>query len=668
MSAFAVAIAATAVARSGRALLVVAAAAGALGGLAGAAGAQFIAPEGSRFHNGSTLPLEDGGEGQQLLRRLQAAIDRAEPDEASAVMRALRADERVLLLPFGPRTHMAALDLAARLVAAAGEGPVLERVLAESRAAIGEARRARDLDRLLDLATRGSALPSAAEAALCAARLEFERGAFWEAATLASRADGLPGAAELEAAARRHLTAPAPSAPSGGQASGFELQGVRRLEVEVRGAVSSEGELFSLPAAVDAGPGRLAILDDGGLSLVSRQDGRRLNDRSVWMERQLDRLRVGLGAPAPLRFDLAADGTRLYLSFNTLKDRFGFQIWRSAVDAHLLAVDPAAGGEAVWTARLDAAGWSSSATGTPLPVGPRVCALVFRNALETEVSLACVSAADGRLLFDVPLVAGTAVRRYASRQSVTEFTRVDKRAREGPPAERDGLVWACTGYGVVAVVDALTGWLRFTFRYDRLFSQEIDEFEPSFLYDTGGWDEEPVRLWGDRAVVAPGDSRFLYVLADEPGPSGQLVLDDPVERLDRRYVAGLLPDPAGGASPATLLTRRAGGDWGLVLLAPGGRPLASTPPLEPPVFFSGRPLLRGSTVLVPSMAGLLAFRADDLSARPVVLPRDPSAPAGVSVVEPLADGFVTFSPLIRTTDDGSSAETAWYAQWYRSRP
>ncbi|HZL99986.1 MAG TPA: hypothetical protein VFD43_07015, partial [Planctomycetota bacterium] len=263
----------------------------------------------------------------------------------------------------------------------------------------------------------------------------------------------------------------------------------------------------------------------------------------------------------------------------------------------------------------------------------------------------------------------TAVRRYASRQSRTEFGDVDKRAREGPPAERDGLVYACTGYGVVAVVDALTGWLRFTFRYDRLFSQDLAEFDPSFLYDTGGWNEEPVRLWGDRVVVAPGDSRYLYVLAGEPGPAGQLMLDDPVERLDRRYVAGLLADPGGSASPAVLVTRRAAGDWALELLAPGGRPLARTPPLDPPVFFSGRPLLLGSTVLVPSAAGLLAFRADDLSVTPTLLPRAEQAPTVVSSVQALDEGLVVFSPWLRVTGgrDGT-AESAWYAQWYRRRP
>jgi len=631
--------------------------------------AQYVAPEGSNFHNGSTLPLEDDGQGQALLKRLQAALDRSEPDEAAAVLRALRADARVLLLPFGPRVHMAALDLAARLVAQGGEGPVLQRVVEESRAAIAEARAARDLDRLLDYATRGSALPSAAEAALDAARLQFERGAFWEAATLARRAAGQPGAAELEAAARKHVDglAVAPSAPAASPA-GFELQGATRLDVLIRGFVTRERDVLSLPAAADAGGGRIALLDDGGLSLVAREDGRLLVDRGRWLAAQLARVHAGLGAPAPVRFELATAGDRLLLPFNTLSQRGYDDLWSLATVGHLLAVD-AASGETAWSARFPAGSSQSSAVGPPVAVGPRVCALVFRTTIDTEVSLACLSGDDGRVLYEVPLVAGAAVRRYASRLSVTQIRDVDKRAREGPPAERDGLVYACTGYGIVAVVDALTGWLRFTFRYDRLVSQDLDEFDLSSLYDTGGWDEEPVRLWGDRVVVAPGDSRFLYVLAAEPGPRGQLVLDDPIERLDRRYVAGLLPDPAGGPSPAVLLTRRAAGDWGLELLGPGGQPLAHTPPFDPPVFFSGRPLLLGSTVLVPSVVGLLAFRADDLSAAPTVLPRDPSAPPVVSVVQPIAEGCVTFSPLIRTSNEARpTTESAWIAQWYRSRP
>jgi len=654
--------------RAGGALLTLAAGLAAGADVVRPAAGQTAAPEGSRFHNGSTLPLEDEGDGHALLKRLQKALDRSEPDEAAAALRALRADPRVLLLPFGPRTHMAALDLAARLVARGGDGPVLERVLADARAAIAEARQGRDLDRLLDYATRGSALPCAAEAALDAARLEFESGAFWEAATLARRAAGQPGAAELLAAALRHAP---PAAEPAGEARGatageFALQGSLRLDLVLRGTISREGELFSIPTAIDAGEGRIAILDDGGLSLVSRDDGHVLNDRARWLEEQLDRVHAGLGAPAPVGFSLSRSGDRLFLPFNTLTER-GYSLWSSSLDGHVLALDLGAGAQSAWVAKLAASGWRSSAAGPVLPVGPRLCALVFRTTSETEVSLACLSQSDGRPLFEVPLVAGTAVRRFATRQSLTEYGQLDKRAREGRPAERDGLVYACTGYGVVAVVDALTGWLRYTFRYDRLFSQDPDEFDPAFLYDTGGWNQEPVRLWGDRVVVAPGDSRYLYVLADEPGPAGQLMLDDPVERLDRRFVAGLLPDPGGSPSPAVLLTRRAAGDWGLVLLAPGGRELAATPPLVPSPFFSGRPLLLGSAVLVPSVAGLLSFRADDLSAPPVLLPGADGAPAVVSAVERLDGGLVSFSPLLGQTGgrDGK-IESAWIAQWYRS--
>lgn len=647
---------------------------GLLAGATHAARAQDIAPEGSNFHNGSSLPLEDEGDGRELMRRLQAALDRAEPDDAAAVLRALRADRRVLLLPFGPRTHMAALDLAARLVAASGDGPVLQRVLEESRAAIAQARGGRDLERLLDHATRGSALPSAREAALAAARLEFESGAFWEAATLARRAAGQAGAAELEAAARRHLAADSASATgdtsaaSAASAPEWQWQGALRLPQEIRGYVSRTGEVVSIPTAADAGEGRLAILDADGLSLVSRHDGRVLNERGAWLERQLDRLHAGLGAPAPLRFSLLHAGEQLLLPFNTLDER-GVDLWSFELDGHLLALDLAGNAEMEWAATPAPGSWSSTACGPAVVAGPRVCTLLFRSGLETEVSLAGYALSDGRPLFEVPLVAGTAVPRYGSRQARVDVTAIDKRSREGPPAERDGLIYACTGYGVVAVVDALTGWLRHTFRYDRIFSEEVGQYDPSFLYATGGWDEEPVRLWGDRVVVAPGDSRFLYVLADEPGPGGQLMLDDPIERLGRRYVAGLLPDPAGGASPAVLLTGRMGGDWGLELLAPGGKTLARTPPLRPDAFFSGRPIVLGSSVLVPSVLGLLRFRADDLSATPSVLAAMPEAPTVVSAVVPLENGFITFSPqATRPTQRGERPEIAWIAQWYRASP
>jgi hypothetical protein len=86
-----------------------------------------------------------------------------------------------------------------------------------------------------------------------------------------------------------------------------------------------------------------------------------------------------------------------------------------------------------------------------------------------------------------------------------------------------------------------------------------------------------VRFAPGRTIVAPPDSRFLYMLAPEPGPRGQLVLDDPIEKLDRVHIVGLRPDPQGRPSPAVLCTRRSGGRGGLVLLGPDGHVLQASP-------------------------------------------------------------------------------------------
>jgi hypothetical protein len=163
-------------------------------------------------------------------------------------------------------------------------------------------------------------------------------------------------------------------------------------------------------------------------------------------------------------------------------------------------------------------------------------------------------------------------------------------------------------------------------------------------------------------VVAPRDSRFLYVLAAEPGPRGHLILDDPVEQLDRREIVALLPDPAGSASPAILCTRRAGRRSGLVLLAPGGAVLAATPWLDPGAVYTGRPLVVGDDAFVPSAVGLLGYRIDDLERPPARLPRAGPVPEGVAAVHALADGLVTFSPFV----DAESREASWFVQWYRA--
>jgi hypothetical protein len=625
--------------------------------LAGPSAAQFVAPEGSNFHNGSTLPLEDAGDAQELLRRLEAALDRSEADEVGALLRQLRQTSEPALLPFGPRTHLPAVDLASRLIVAREDDSCLAAVERDALAAIEGFRRARDLSGLLDHATRGSALPSARRAAWAAAQLLFERGSWWQAAVLAARAGDQPGAAELARAARAHLPASAatnsPRAPER-----WVLDGSLRRELVIdSGFVSDTLDVVSLPAATSGPRGGLVILDGGGLTMLDRESGQERLRLDRWLGFSPEAFRR---PPAPTRHALARSGRLVVVPFNSLTERTS-NLWRAARDGWLVALDLEDGGRQAWAARAREQPGVGAAFGPPLVVGPRVFVAVFRTGLTTEVSLACFDLQTGGLLFETPLVQAAQVKRYASRQARTTLDDLDKRPREQAPVERDGLIHLCTGYGVVAVVDGLTGWVRHTFRYDRIFAEAPGIYDPAFLYDTGGWDDEPVRLLGDRLVVAPSDSRFLYVLSDEPGPRGHLILDDPLEKLDRSFVADLLPDPAGRASPAVLAARRHAGLWDLVLLAPGGEPLASSPAAGPPLRFSGRPLAWGSDVLVPSTAGLLRYRTGALDRPPELIPRAPQAPPGVVGVFPLDDGFVTFSPQATR----QSGEFVWHVQWYR---
>jgi len=175
-----------------------------------------------------------------------------------------------------------------------------------------------------------------------------------------------------------------------------------------------------------------------------------------------------------------------------------------------------------WRARLPASD-QSVALGPPVVAGDRVFSLAFRIELQAEVSLCAFSLETGELLWRTPLVRSATSWRFASRRAELDTLDVDKRAREGAPAVRAGVVYACTGAGILAAVDGVSGRVLHSFRYDRVFSLEKDVFDPAYLFDTGGWEHEPVRLFGERVVMAPSDSRFLYMLAPEPGPAGQLL-------------------------------------------------------------------------------------------------------------------------------------------------
>jgi hypothetical protein len=623
-----------------------------LGVLPGEPAAQQIAPEGSNFHNGSSLPQEDDGWARKRLARLAAALARADADEVAAELRGLRASAATALVPFGPRTHIPALDLAARMIVESGSQKVRERAEADTLELVRAARRTRDVEALIGLATRGSALQGSREAALAAARLSFERGAWWEAERLASRAGDLPDAAEIAAAARARAVSSPVREPLSAE---WSWQGAAVVSQE-------RAEDLFLPAVAEGLDAQLLLLDGRGLHTIDRNTGRVREAALDWRVDALGSEALDLALPAPRRHDLVHADQRLLIPFNPLMGPWrGLDRRRSS---RLLGVEPGPALDVVFQTRLEPDRTISAALGRLTVSGTRVFAQQFRVGLRTEVSLVCFDARDGRLLWETPLVEGAQVRRFASRQAETNVWRLDKRAREGEVVERDGIVYACTGHGVVAAVDALTGRIVHTFRYDRVFSLDPGVYDPAFLYDTRAWDEEPARLFGDRLVVAPGDSRFLYTLALSPGARGHLILDDPIERLDRRYVVALLPDPGGSDSPAILATRRSSNRNGLVLIGPGGRTLAESPLLPEGEWFNGRPLAVAGRALVPSTSGLLDYDPTDLSAQPLRLTQDLQAAANVWAVFPVQGGLVTLSPLFGPTP----TEADWYIQWYSSSP
>lgn len=614
--------------------------------------AQRLSPEGAAFSHGASLPLEGGDEVRALYARLQAAVDRADGESAARLYAELRARPGTELLRFGPRTHMPAIELAARLVEGAGDGPVRQAVAKELAGALAAARAARDLPALLDLATRGTALGAVREAELLAARLAFERGEWHLARALAQRAAALPGAAALAAAAAVHI-APEPAAPTPGAPVALELQGGRVIGLRV----DDEGRA-AVPWVGDGAPGEVLVVEGDGLLLLDRHDSQPVEAGPwLWGEHlppvELDRLQP----PSPVRHTAVRSGPHLVLNWNALA-RPGWRQDTTARQGRLAAFDVGPPLRLRWAVRPPGTG--SAGYGVPAIVGDRVLALLYRSGLETEVALVAHALDDGRLLFEVPLARAAHLRRYEARFTQSSAAEADKRPRETALLVRDGLVHAATGLGVLATVDALSGRVRWLFRYERLAPFKPFEFSPAGLFDTGSWDDEPLRVWGERLVLAPSDSRYLYVLANEPGPAGQLILDDPIERLDRRHVVALLAAPDGGDSPAVLCTRERAGRAELELLAPGGATLAVAQPFPEAVRLTGRPLLLRGRAFVPTRAGLWALDPARPELGATVLRHPASLPPAVTEAFALDEGLATVHTLVQPAPLDSRATILWY--------
>ena len=636
-------------------------------GMGVTARAQFVVPEGQDFHTGSSLTGEDDGESELLLERLDEALARADGAEAVEVVKRLRQRTGPSLVRFGPRTAVPALELASRRIVASEAPDLIARVDSHEQAQVEDALRERNLDRLVDHALRGTGFAASGEAARAAGRLLFEEGHWWAASALLRRGPASRDTEELDRVARERAGLKTDDDRADPEVFSWLLAFPRPLDVHPDAP---------LPLVLDGREREVLLLDSMELFGFDASSGVNTLADFSWDDTVLTGLkeeRYVTALPAPRRLAAARSGRRLVLPFNTPYDFSRDRDLTTHRLPHLVAVDllgapihagPA--GRAANAAPAAKLAWVSSversrestAYGPPTVVGDRVFVQVFRISVDTEVSLACFDLDTGALRYETPLVRGAQIPRFGSRQADLAVSDLDKRAREGPPAYRDGLLWCSTGFGVVAAVDAWSGQVQLTFRYDRVFPLEKDVYDPAFLFDPdpSGWDGEPVRFWNDRVVVAPNDSRFLYMLATTPGERGHLILDDPIEKLDRQHVAALLPDPAGGASPSILATVRRDGRLRLVRLSPDGHVLERSAPLSDEDFPEGwpwptRPLTVGRHVLLPTALGVASFDRDDLSRPPGRLPSGPDVPQiHVAEVHRVDGGLVAVSPFTRTRD------------------
>lgn len=136
---------------------------------------------------------------------------------------------------------------------------------------------------------------------------------------------------------------------------------------------------------------------------------------------------------------------------------------------------------------------------------------------------------DGSLVWSTHLASAADVERYESRNQPSD----PRRAPPSPVSIKGGVVYCVTNLGVAAAVDAWTGRVRWLFRYNRIRPDAMETYDPKSLYDTRGWMRGAPHVWAESVILAPEDSRYLYVLAREPGRNGELRLQDPLGKAER---------------------------------------------------------------------------------------------------------------------------------------
>lgn len=237
-------------------------------------------------------------------------------------------------------------------------------------------------------------------------------------------------------------------------------------------------------------------------------------------------------------------------------------------------------------------------SGSPLVLQDRVFIIGTRYAGSgedrAESHLFCFDHASGRLVFDRFLCSGAEISRFEIRLS-SDFRKTRDRVELGSPiAEAAGALYCLTNLGVIAKIDAFTGDIFWIFKYNRVFSQDPDQYYPDFFLDTGGWKDGLPMVREDRLYVTPEDSRYFYCLDLCPDNEGFLILDDPIEKGRKITFIGM------DHRNHLYFTAREGDRNYLIATERNGAILWETPHFERQDRLTGRPLLTKDAVLVPT--------------------------------------------------------------------
>ncbi len=170
----------------------------------------------------------------------------------------------------------------------------------------------------------------------------------------------------------------------------------------------------------------------------------------------------------------------------------------------------------------------------PAIAGDLVLYTATRLTTASECALFAFDRKSGALVYSRFIASAADVSEYEMRNQPTEA----RRSRPSPVVVADGLAYVQTNVGVFAAVDAQTGAIDWIVKYHRITPTDRGKYTPEQIYITGGWTTAPPIVTGDRIVVTPSDSRYLYVLARSPSQRGDVLLNDPLFKSERTTLLG----------------------------------------------------------------------------------------------------------------------------------